>query len=160
MKLIPLTRGQSAIVDDADFDELSKYKWCAMWAPRPRTFYAVRHSPMVGGKARKSIMMHRQLLGLTDPKIQGDHKNHNGIDNRRENIRAATRSQNNMNRRGAQRNSKTGVRGIYPHRSGYQSRIKVNGQTFHLGNFKTVPEAAAAYALANKHHFGEFGGGL
>jgi len=97
MKLIPLTQGQFAKVDDADYDELSKHKWCAHWHHRRSLFYAVRSSRTPNGKIR-TIMMHRQVLGLIDRKTHGDHKNHNTLDNQRENIRAVTNSQNHMNR--------------------------------------------------------------
>jgi len=157
MKLIPLTQGQFAKVDDADYDELSKHKWCAHWHHRRSLFYAVRSSRTPNGKIR-TIMMHRQVLGLIDRKTHGDHKNHNTLDNQRENIRAVTNSQNHMNRNGATRNSKTGVRGVGNNGYGYQARITVNGRGLYLGTFPTAELASVAYAAANKLYFGEYGG--
>jgi len=159
MKLIPLTQGQFAFVDDADFEELSRFKWCAAWSPYTRTYYAIRSSLMVGGK-RTTIQMSRWILGLTDPKVRADHKDHNTLDNQRANLRPATHAQNSRNLSGANRNSKTGVRGVCPDGSGYRAHILVGGKKLNLGQFKTIPEASAAYAVANRHHFGEFGGGL
>jgi len=154
MKQIPLTRGQFAIVDDEDFQELSKHKWCASFINR--SYYAVRSSGVSGKKM--SVLMHRAILGITDRKVKGDHINHNSLDNRRENLRAVTNAQNCMNRRGAASHSKTGVRGVRAGGSGYEANIRVGGKQMYLGTFPTIPEAAAAYADANRKHYGEYGG--
>lgn len=86
---------KTALVDDQDFERISKYKWhlhktdCNIYAARWDTSF----------KPKKKIFMHREILGL-DPisKMVVDHINHNGLDNRRDNIRVCTRSQNQMNR--------------------------------------------------------------
>ena len=79
-KLIPLTQGKYAIVDDEDFDELSKHKWCLMFT-KGRS-YAVRRP-----SENLTILMHRFILN--PPKqMDTDHKNGDGLDNRRSNLRA------------------------------------------------------------------------
>src|SRR5689334_16735192 len=92
-KLIPLTRGQSAIVDDTDFEWLSQWKWCALPTHRKDGYYAVRRTPNSNGKL---LFMHKFILGATTN--QGDHINGNKLDNRRDNLRPATRKQNLFNR--------------------------------------------------------------
>jgi hypothetical protein len=73
MKTIPLTQGKAAIVDDDDYERLSQYKWCAH---RYKNTYYARHT--VNG-SHKSILMHRVILGITDPSIECDHRNKNGV---------------------------------------------------------------------------------
>ena len=60
-RFIPLSKGQVAIVDAADFDWLSQWKWCAMWSERTNSFYAVRSTPRVNGK-QKMLRMHREIM--------------------------------------------------------------------------------------------------
>jgi hypothetical protein len=72
IKLIPLTKGQFALVDAADYDWLMQWPWNAYWHPRTKSYYARRaHGPL----------MHRFILGLTDPKIKGDHRDGNTLNN-------------------------------------------------------------------------------
>ena len=80
MKTITLTQGKVALVDDEDFEELCKHKWCAN--RRAGMYYVLRRVTLPTGK-QISILMHRQILGLTDPKIFTDHINHDPLDNRR-----------------------------------------------------------------------------
>ena len=147
MKLIPLGKGLFAKVDDADYDRLARHKWTAVWSKNTRSWKAVRY-----------VMMAREVLDLADPKIIADHENHDTLDNQRGNLRGVTHSQNMMNKRGAYRNSKTGVRGVSAHHKLFRARIDVNGKQINLGDFPTIELAAAAYATANRQYFGEFGG--
>ena len=115
MKLLPLTQGKFAKVDDIDFSRLEKYRWCAAWDPRGRTFYAKRTVYLVdiGGHRRfPTIKLHREILGVTDPKILVDHRNHDTLDCQRHNLRPCTSSQNQANRRGAAGDTISGVRGV------------------------------------------------
>ena len=95
---IPLTQGLYALVDPADYAELSRYRW---HANRGReTFYAQRKvwDPLT--RTERTVKMHRQILNCPDHLVV-DHVNHNGLDNRRANIRAATTAQNVCNVRPA-----------------------------------------------------------
>jgi hypothetical protein len=94
MKKIPLTQGYFAIVDDSDFDMLNRVKWHANKGHN--TFYAQRSVLQENGKW-KNVQMHRVILGVHDPKIQVDHINGDGLDNRRCNLRSCTRSENMQN---------------------------------------------------------------
>lgn len=95
MKLIKLTQGKFAKVDDVDFNWLNQWSWQAH--TRCGIFYA-RRAIHKNGKTT-TIIMHRLILGLTDPKIYGEHRNGDGLNNQRHNLRTATSSQNQMNNR-------------------------------------------------------------
>lgn len=96
MKTIKLTKGMEALVDDEDFELLSKWKWCATFGSRDRKWYAIRRERRDG----PAIRMHRYLMGLgvwdSDKRVV-DHLNGNSLDNRRENLEVVTQEEN-MNR--------------------------------------------------------------
>ena len=86
-----------------------------------------------------------------------DHRDMNGLNNRWENLRPCTRSQNKMNR-GWQRNAKIETKGVSHTHTGrrYRARIKIMGKERHLGCFDTPEEAHVVYMAAAREHFGEF----
>jgi len=94
MKRIPLTQGKFAIVDDADFEWLSQWKWRAR--KDYNTWYAIRR--VVRGSCRTTTSIHRQIMEAK-PGSQVDHRNRDGLDNRRCNLRFCTNAQNAMNQR-------------------------------------------------------------
>jgi hypothetical protein len=156
MKLIPLTRGQFAKVDDSDFAWLSQYRWRARWHNGTRSFYAVRSTKTVNGY-RTAIPMHREILGLkTKDGNIGDHRDHDTLNNQRLNLRVATHSQNSCNKRRSIRNS-TGFKGVSLSRGKrYQVHICVEGKKRFLGIYQDSQSAYAAYCAAAKEEHGEF----
>ncbi len=153
---IPLTRGMTATVDAADFAGLSSYRWQA--SKGGNTWYARRHARLSTG-ACTSISMHRQILGFPDaPTI--DHRDGNGLNNRRENIRPATFSQNAANRVHYAKIAKCGYIGVFQRRVEYggsfAASISFDGKHLHLGSFRRALDAALAYDEAARRLYGEF----
>ncbi len=152
MKEISLSKGLIALVDDADYEELSKYKW---YASMNRKHYARRHH-MVNGKKSK-LYMHRQILGITDKKIFVDHIDGNGLNNQRSNLRAATHSENlaNVNKRLGTSSKFRGVN-FKKATSKWQVQIQHQGKLHFVGSFVDEVEAAKAYDKKAVELFGEF----
>ncbi len=152
MKKILLTRGLHAIVDNNVYPELVKHKWHAMLGRD--TFYAVRKTKGTGG-SRGTILMHREVLRVQCNE-EIDHVNRNGLDNRRTNLRASSRSQNSANR-GRQINSGK-YKGVHrtANKERWRARIQVNGEGIYLGTFDDAVDAALTYDVAAREHFGEF----
>ena len=153
-RMIPLTMGKVAIVDAADFDALSAYKWCAMQSGNGK-FRAMRKGPRNGGSGA-AILMHRLVMSAPEG-VKVDHINHDPLDNRRSNLRLCTRSQNICNRR-MPRGPNTPYRGVSRRQDckSWRAQIKADGRNIHLGNFHTPEEAARAYDAAARHYYGEF----
>jgi hypothetical protein len=153
VKEIPLTgkygHGRAALVDDEDYALISQYRWYArMISSKIYAFTSSRCGPRV---VDRPIGMHELITGydLTD------HKNGDGLDNRRENLREATVAQNLRNR-GCPVNNTSGFKGVSRKRDKWTAGIKANGVHKRLGGFATPEQAARAYdAMAIELH-GEF----
>jgi len=149
---IPLTQGKYAIVDPEDYERLSKHKWHANKGGA--TFYAVRWAPRKRQKKLTVIYMHRQVLNYPDSDFI-DHINHNGRDNRKANLRPATRAQNNYNRKKYDNNSYSKYKGVSFKQKNqiWTAQIGLNNKMLFLGYFKKEIDAAKAYdAAARKFH--------
>lgn len=149
MREIELTQGYAAIVDDEDYEYLSQFKWQS----HITTYTAYAYRRVKG--TNKHRPMHREVMGVTDPKIYIDHIDRNGLNNQRKNLRIVTWSQNQMNKTYNKRNS-LGFKGVSFDGNKYIATIKVNGKQLSVGYYKTPKEAAIAYNIAAKEHFGEF----
>lgn len=144
MRELPLSaNGLIALIDDEDWERVSPYNW------RPlrigQACYAVAN---VNGP---QVLLHRFILNVAPWTFEVDHKDHNGLNCTRSNMRLVTRSQNAQNRRGADRDSLTGVRNVtFDKRSGrYQAKLRLNYRNYHLGYFTTLEEAERA-AIAGR----------
>ena len=151
---IPLTQGKYAIVDPEDFERLNKHKWHAV--KQSNTYYAIR----CFGPAKKTtyIRMHREVIHPPDHLVV-DHINHNGLDNRKANIRPATRSQNNFNRLIIKRKGLSSkYKGVAWKKEKKKWRVQMhfNGKLIFLGYFKDEIQAAKEYDKAAKKYYGEF----
>lgn len=155
MKQVRLTKGLYAIVDDEDYERLNQHRWRCMVGYATRT----KLSPRRGGK-RKSVqlLMHRQILGLiAGDGVVVDHISGNTLDNRRENLRRGTQSQNMANR-GPTKSNTSGLKGVSfdQSRGKWIAMIGINGKQKNLGRFMDRDDAAAAYQQAAISIFGEF----
>jgi hypothetical protein len=146
-RIIPLTQGKETIVDDDDFDELSKYKWYFNLG------YAVRMSARPN---RMVLLMHREIL-KTPLGMDTDHINGNKLDNQRANLRICTRSENMMNTP-KYPNKTSPYKGVYwfAQTNKWGSIISVNKKKLHLGFFVNPIDAARAYDIAALAYHGEF----
>lgn len=142
-----------ALVDDEDFEALNRFKWCAK-SSGAGLFYAYRATGKRSDGSRVYQFMHRLL-------VQGDgfvdHINGNGLDNRRDNLRLATSSQNGINRRKAL-GTTSRYKGVTWSKKDQRwcAQIKRNGKNRFLGSFRSEEEAAKAYDAAARELFGEF----
>lgn len=149
MKEIILNRGYVAKVDDEDYERLNAHKWQSL--KTKGTVYAITYIKS------KSFLMHRMLLNLTDPKIHGDHIDHDGLNNQKHNLRPATMAQNQRNKRSA-KNSTSKYLGVCWNQSELKWRVQIftSGKVILLGRFTSETEAAKAYDQAALKFHGEF----
>jgi hypothetical protein len=152
MKYIELTQGKRAMVDDEDYEELSRWRWCVRRGKN--TYYAVRGC-RIEEKQRK-LPMHRVIMN-TPQGMDTDHINGDGLDNRKCNLRVCTRTQNNYNI-GRNKLNVSGYKGVGWHKSNekWRARIRINKKRVNLGYFETPELAYQAYCNKAKEVHGEF----
>jgi hypothetical protein len=149
---VPLTKNKTAIIDAEDAPKICGWNWSAYKGGR--NFYAFRCETKNG--KNKHVSMHRLIL-CAKSNLHVDHIDGNGLNNRKENLRMATRSQNQYNSRRRVDNP-SGYKGVrsYKDTGKWQARITANKKQYHLGYFDTAEEAHKAYCEASKKLHGEF----
>lgn len=147
-RVLLLTNGWFALVDDEDYAGLAGYDWVY------DAGYATRHDPD-GAPGYRRVSMHRQILNA--PKgVSVDHINGDRLDNRRINLRQCSHSQNTKNQKRRVTNT-TGFKGVSKGRAGrFRACIVVDGKSIEIGRFANPIHAAIAYDEAAKVHHGEF----
>lgn len=153
VKEIKLSQGKVALVDDGDFELVSKYKWCAQKA-KNENYYAKTNEPCMG--KQKPIMMHRIIMNANKGDYV-DHINHNGLDNRRCNLRICSQTENMRNKK-LHSNNTSGYKGVYwgVKEKKWVAQIKNDQKVIWLGSFKNIIDAASAYNQAAIKYHGEF----
>ena len=147
MKEIPLTKNTVALVDDEDYERLSKFKW------HNNNGYAKRNMPILNS-SNYYTFMHWEVLGCPGTSVI-DHIDGNKLNNSKSNLRVCTPQQNCWNINKGIR-AASGYRGVYRNGSKWHARIKHNGKVKHLGNFNTPEEAAMTYDVAALEYRGDF----
>jgi len=150
-KKIWLTQGQFALVDDVDYEELNQYLWFADYNLHTDSYYARRNKQLLKDK-RIAIRMHREILGLgLGDNRQGDHINHNTLNNCRSNLRVVTHRQNLSNLKRETSSIYSGV--TWDESKGkWLSRIYFNYKYVFLGRYEIELDAYRAYVKFAEEH--------
>lgn len=154
---IPLTQGRYAIVDPERYEEIARYKWYSMF--NGRNFYAIRIVKIRrnGRVIRKNLAMHRVIMGTEEGKVI-DHINHNSLDNRLANLRAASFQQNTWNQRKQRGNCSSKYKGVIwaKENKKWRAQLTFKSRPVFIGYFDDEQEAAMAYDARAKELFGEY----
>ena len=150
---VTLTKGYEAVIDIADLDIVGNHNWCVTTGTQ--TMYAMRTD--ISGPRPKTVFMHRSIMN--EPVgLDVDHVDCDGLNNKRENLRVATRTQNLQNQRLKNENT-SGYKGVSwdKKRKKWRAQIRINKKSKCLGRHRTAKEAHAAYCAASKKFHAEFG---
>ena len=181
MKKIVLSNGNFTHVDNGDFDFLSRFNWhyhtgyaravvwitsngimpCENLKTMAKRIIRDKQGRIVTtirehGGASKNILMHRLLLNAPST-LEVDHINMNRLDNRRKNLRLATHSDNQHNRKKYKVNT-SGYKGVYFYkdRKKWSAKIRIKGKLFNLGFFDSPYLASFAYNTEATKNFGDY----
>ena len=159
MKSLNLSQGKVALVDDQDYERCAKYKWTLDTKTENGgyvTYYALRGVRLPDGR-HTTQYLHRFILGVTDPKQKVDHRDRDGLNNCRSNLRKPTDAQSVYNR-GLHRHNTSGFKGVCLEKrtNKWRSAIGINGRNISLGHFHSKIEAAKAYDTAALKYYGEY----
>ena len=140
---VTLDNGKSFLIDDDDYERFKNFNWRYEKSPNGS-----------GGYVVAIIKMHRLVTNAKKGE-EIDHINHDKLDNRKENLRKVTHSENCQNRPLNKRN-KSGYKGVhwFKNEKKWSARLGVNGKRIFLGYFDNKKDAAKAYDIAAKKHFG------
>jgi hypothetical protein len=160
MKKIKLSRGMYALISDEDYDFVSQWKWCLK--PGRNTFYAQRsigYYDKEGKRRTKTVTLHKAILQATDSEVHIDHRDGNGLNNQRFNLRTATRTQNKVNSNRA-RTSKSPKRSIY-RGVGVRDKLfrvafRYRGKIVYYRSFTSEHDAGRKYNELATKYFKEF----
>lgn len=145
-KQIQLTQGKVSLVDDNMFDFLNQWKWAA--SRNKKSWYAQREDH------GKTVLMHRLIMNASED-VDIDHRDRDGLNNQRHNLRECTVTQNNRNRSMPNSTGYKGVTWDEGHKK-FKASIKVNGRSINLGRFTDPLQAALAYDRAADQYHGDF----
>jgi hypothetical protein len=156
MKTIRLTKGKVAQVDECDLEFLNQWRWHAKpySSKNPTNWYAARVKLIprpTGGFDRVTVMMHNLIFGS----LKTDHKDGNGLNNCRSNLRSANESQNQGNSK-LRSDNKSGFKGVTKRRSSWIATIQFEGVQRIIGTYGSAETAARAYDREALIQWGEF----
>ena len=144
-------------IDTEDWDKVKEYRWSIKGSSTQTYPYAITFIPRPGGGHRESkdgyrrhwsvgLLLHHLIIGKPPKGMVVDHVQHDGLDNRKENLRIVTFQQNHWNRKG-QRNSSSNYKGVSLQKTSkkWMSQLWTNGKRIYIGSFSCEHEAALAY---------------
>lgn len=140
-------KGYNVIIDDEDYERVNKYSWNIHKNYVRTTIYIPE---------KKEIRLHRLLLGIENSDVDIDHINGNTLDNRKQNLRPCSHSENMQNCK-KYINNTSDYKGVNFINNKWLARIQVNNKRIFLGYFNTPEKAYEAYCEASKKYHGEFG---
>lgn len=158
-KEVKLTRGLVSLVDDEDYDRVMQFCWQGY--PHCKTFYAQRSMQLGNGK-QKTVQLHRFILKLEAKTPIVDHRDGNGLNNQKSNLRLCSLAENARHLIRPPKNN-TGYRGVYFDRNKERYIVQAHdrfGKKMWVGTFKDLIEAALAFDRHAREHYGEFCGRL
>lgn len=132
-KEISVSKGNIALIDDEDYERISKHKWTIH-----NNGYARRNT------FGKTIYLHREIMNCLGTDKSIDHINRNKLDNRKSNLRICTHQENQWNKTYVGKN-KTGFTGVTKKGGKWRAKCKFMGMERHIGLFNTPEEANTAY---------------
>jgi hypothetical protein len=155
MKVVNLTKGRLAYVDDKDYEAVSEFSWQAQ---KIKTGWVVKRGvwdPDRGNNRSQSLGV---FLLRPPPGLRVDHRDGDPFNNQRANLRLCTKTENDRAFRRKAVGKSSRFRGVswWAQRAKWRSVLETNGRQFHLGTFDREEDAARAYDAAAKQHFGEF----
>lgn len=156
---LKLSKGYKAVVDNNDKKKPWLYKWTAEVKLHldgtVRTVYAYRH--IIRDGKRTTQYLHRFLLGVSDPKVEVDHQDCDGLNNKRKNLRTACRQQQSRNSSKCKGTSSQ-YKGVYKRTDckGWVAQTKISGKKVHIGSFSSEEFAKVAYDNFVVSNYGEF----
>ena len=141
---VPLSKGKVALIDQEDAPLITAYWWHAVLVPSGK-IYAARHFILGDDKTTLAVLMHRLIMEAPHG-MQVDHIDGDGLNNRRENLRLATPSQNRC-WKPALSSNKSGYKGVSwdKARGKWTAHVCISGKQKNIGRYDTAEEAARAY---------------
>lgn len=144
-----------------DLDDLSKivdfpYTWFAKYNHTNNEYYAVASVYHPELKQSRPIFMHQFLMNANGKDV--DHENNDTLDNRKSNMRVVEESDNSKNRKGRNKNNKSGYRNVSLIKGKWVVQMQVNGKNKRLGSFDDVHEAGKFAEEMRQKYYGEFAG--
>lgn len=140
------------LIDTDDLERVrdEKYTWKVHTDGKGKVY--VSREKRIDGK-RSVELLHRFIMNNPEGLVI-DHLNHDTLDNRKSNLRAITHAENMQNRKGAARNSRSGIRGVTPHKKTgkWQAQVGVDGEVIYLGLYDDVKEAEKAVIAAREKY--------
>lgn len=150
---IELTQGYKSVIDNEDYELVKNYKWHVFHGHAGVKYAATK---IRINNRKTTLFLHRLLLGLKHgDRRKADHKDLNGLNNTRDNLRICNNVQSNQNR-GKQKRTRSGFKGVYIDKSKYRVNVNINGKLIHIGMFDNPIDAARAYDEQIIRHYGEF----